>query len=116
MRMDEDLRRALRRTEAPAGFTERTLARIASGDDRHEPNRATFHRWSMVLAASVSLVLVVGGSRYFAHRLAIHEAERARRDVETALRVVSRTLNDVQIKVAAAAQRIGADHEHPSPK
>jgi hypothetical protein len=120
--IDDQLRRALATRNAPAGFGGRTMNRIASAqaDARLPPSgsptsarRMPIRRPGLV-AVAASLVLAVGAGRYVAHRQAAREAERARHEVEVALKVVSRTLNTVQLKVAAAVQRTGADHEPSS--
>jgi len=114
--IDDQLRRALASKDPPAGFLGRTLNRIASAEAGQRPpsSGSLASRRALLLAVAASLVLAVGGSRYLLHRQTVREAERARDEVAAALQVVSRTLADVQIKVEAAVERAGANHERHS--
>lgn len=83
MNLDHELRRALARTAAPAGFADRVVARATATP----PQRGfAFRR----LAAAVVLLAGIGGLT--AHRAAVHrreEGERAREQVLVALHIAS---------------------------
>jgi hypothetical protein len=110
MSFDDELRRVLRREKPPPGFAERTLARISQGSLRtgvpqpasRAGNRRSV-RW-LAVGAAASLVIVAGASRFFVRWRAAQEGERAKRQVELALRVTSETLNEVRAKVAAISR------------
>jgi hypothetical protein len=95
--MEQELRRALRRAEPSAGFADRVVAALAR--PRPEPDERTAWsraRWIMLgLAASVAIASAAGWMQ--STRRA--EAERARQDVELALRITSQKLQLVQSKV-----------------
>ena len=113
MRIDDQLRRALASKDPPAGFLGRTLSRIAAAEASPPlpSSGAPGSRRSVLLALAASLVLAIGGSRYLVYRQAVHDAARARNEVAAALAVVGRTLTDVQMKVQAAVERAGVNHE-----
>jgi hypothetical protein len=73
-RFEDDLRRALSRPEAPAGFAERVLARIE--ELRPRRSRARSWRW---LAAAALVLMALGGLRYWQI-----QREEARRQKDTA--------------------------------
>jgi hypothetical protein len=100
--LDHQLEKALRRKTAPPGFEERVLRRIADSGNTRRPTGV--RRWirPAALGLAASLLLGIAGLRYASdHRAA--QAERNRQMVETALRVVSETLQAVQVKVAKAS-------------
>lgn len=101
MNFDEQLQQALRRKDAPAGFEARVLRRIADGASRQELERGPRWRRAAALGLAASVIIGVAGSRYVSVRRAA-EAERNKQKVETALRIVSETLQAVQIKVTNA--------------
>ena len=109
MSFEDELQRALRRQDPPPGFANRTIRRMAN------PSRAaaaTRSGWTRIvtpfprsrwIAAGVAASLVIAaGGQVWMERHAAQEAQRAKHDVEMALRIVSETLNDVQTKVATA--------------
>ena len=101
MQFDDQLRDAFRRQEPDAAFAVRTMAVIRSRS-REDPGR---HRISPVwLGVAAAMLLVLGGiSLALNHQKAI----RARQEVELALRIVTQTLNHVQMKLEEAGERKG---------
>jgi hypothetical protein len=108
MMIEQSLRRSLRRTEPSRGFAERTVAHAiaehASPPSRNHPHTRLSRRAAIGLAASLTIVTAAGWW-HMAQREA--EAERARQDVELALRITSEKLLEVQSKVQAKMARLG---------
>lgn len=102
--MDEELRRALRRVEPSADFTDRTMARLAapgSGGVRPDRWRTSLVRW---LGAGIAAsVLVASGATWYQASRRSAEVEQAREDVERALRITTEKLQEVQARVQAKA-------------
>ena len=106
MTMDEELRRALRRAEPSPGFTKRTMARIASEGQRETRGggrswRPSVTRW-LGAAVAASIVIASGAGWYQVSQRAA-DAERARHDVELALRITTEKLQEVQTRIQAKA-------------
>jgi hypothetical protein len=103
-RLEDELRRALRRGEPPEGFTERVLAAAAEPSARRmdHPRAAAlwFHspvfRWAMVAAAC--LLLVTGAARYRQHRIEAR-GEAAKAQLMLALRITGGKLEAIRAKV-----------------
>lgn len=106
--LDDELRSALRREPAPAGFAERVLQRVeeqatAAGPAR-SGSRAAPVRWSIFsLAAAAALVAAVaGGIQYRSFERARAEraaGEAAKEQVIEALRITASKLQLVREKV-----------------
>ena len=99
MNFENDLTRALGRKPAPAGFADRVLSRLGTGQPqltrRFAPS--TLRR----IAAAVVLTLALGGLT--AHQIVEHrrnEGERARRELMTALHIASAKMRVVQRAVS----------------
>ncbi|HEX4345974.1 MAG TPA: hypothetical protein VHZ73_00275 [Vicinamibacterales bacterium] len=101
---DDDLRRALRRREAPEGFAERALERIRAErlradvpGGRREPSR--LRAWLAAgLAVAASAVVTVGVVREEAARRDA-QARVAAQHLEVALQITSDALQHVQRQV-----------------
>jgi hypothetical protein len=102
--MNDELRRALRRVEPPAGFAERVLERAASGKAPAAARQATARvllrgplvRWAT--AAALAIAVTTGGMWYRAEQRQA-QGEEARRQVLLGLRIASDKLQSVQLKV-----------------
>jgi hypothetical protein len=90
MNLEDELRAALRRTEPPAGFTERVLGRVAATPVR--PAAKPWTKWVAALAASV--ILAAGAFEYRQY-----QGERAKSQVLLAVRIAAAKLNKAQKKV-----------------
>jgi hypothetical protein len=109
--LDEELKQALRREEAPPGFTERVLA----GVRRQQAMEPWWRGWmrvdALALRYATTLVLViavvVGAWEYRRHEQEHREGEAARRQVLLALRIASRKLQYAQGKVNEAGRQDG---------
>ena len=111
---DHQLEKALRRKTPPSGFEDRVLERIVDAAKRQQPKGG--RRWIRPagLGLAASLLFGIAGARYVNDRQAA-QAERNKQMVETALRVVSETLQTVQIKIANASVIRGANNETRQP-
>jgi hypothetical protein len=104
MKLEHELRRALTRTDPPAGFDDKVLLRIAAGET--VPLTARRQRWSRAaLPLAASLMLTFGATYYMQqqHQRQAREAqahtEQAARDVVLALQIASKTVAAAQAKV-----------------
>lgn len=103
MSLEQELRRALRRTDPPSGFDDRVLSRIASGET--VPTPAAPHKWARLsLPIAASLMLAIGTVFYVQQQQRQVRAQQARaveaaRDVVLALQIASETVSAAQSKV-----------------
>jgi negative regulator of sigma E activity len=105
--LDDELRNALRREPAPAGFAERVLRRVgeqaAVAEPGQAPRRAAWTRGPARLAAAAAIVAAVAGGiqyRSFERARVEREAgEAAKEQVIKALRITASKLQLVQAKV-----------------
>ena len=97
MSIEKDLKDALKRKSAPAGFAETVMKKIEVEDRRSRlSGQPVFHgnRWRAVAAATL-LTAVIGG--WAAHQVAERrEGERAKEEVLLALRITSEKLSDAR--------------------
>lgn len=97
--MEEELRRALRRKEAPPDFAKRVMERVNEG--RRPVARG---RWTGAIAAAVMLVVVLGG--WTAHTIAERRAgERAKDEVLLALRIAGEKVHYARSQVHEIGRR-----------
>ena len=103
---DEDLKSALRRREAPDGFTERVLARVANehagqSGSRRESWLGTFPqpilRWATV--GLTTAALIVGGIHYRNMQRERARGEAAKQQLMLALRIAGNKLQLAKAKV-----------------
>jgi hypothetical protein len=103
--MNDEIRRALRRMEPPAGFAERVLERAVNDNAsataaRHDTTpgllRGPMVRWAA--AAALAIAVASGGVWYRAEQRQA-QGEDARRQVLIGLRIASGKLQSVQLKV-----------------
>ena len=105
MNLEDDLRRALKRTPAPPDFADRVIARVEQGDEPlrfvPQPRRLSLKTTAMQwLAAAAAVVLLAGGGmRYYERQQQIAEAERAQAEVMMALQITSEAFATVQAKL-----------------
>jgi len=103
MNLENDLKRALRRTEPDPGFAERVLSRIErSGGlpDRLDarPAKSRPLHWWRAAAASVTLATLLGG--YTTYRVVEYKrGERAKEQLLTAMHIASEKVNYAQSEV-----------------
>lgn len=114
MNIDDELREALRRKQAPADLADRVLARIneqpaqerqavptSIGDRRQGMGAPGVRRW---LAAAAVLAVAAGGAeRYYTQQRAA-EAARVQEELRIALQITSETLAVVQSKLSQPAE------------
>ena len=109
MTMDNELRHALRRREAPEDLADRVLDRIAAAQPASITPRSAgtaphaVRRW---LPAAALLVISLGAAeRDYAHRQQAAEVARMQADIRIALRITNDTLAHVQNKLSTPAAR-----------
>jgi len=105
-RLDDALRKALWREDAPDGFADRVLDRVAQQDhvqpkvERRFSFRGLFHPWVRWAAfAAVSICLVIGGIHYRNLRRERAEGEAAKQQLMLALRIAGSKLQLARAKV-----------------
>ncbi len=111
--VDDELRRALRREEPPAGFAERVLQRVsatppkAAKADRRMPSRfAAPLRW----ATAATLAAAVSGGLWYRgveerRRIERQQGEEARRQVLMVLEIAGAKLHAVEMRVNRGEER-----------
>ena len=100
MSLEHDLRRALGRRPAPAGFTDRVVARVDRSGVRPGPGDAPRRSPAGWLAgAAAALLIGIGGTQYYMHRQAAAEAERVQQDVRLALQIAVEKIALLQQKL-----------------
>lgn len=96
--LERELQRALSRKDAPAGFAERVLARVAP------PRRRSWTLW--IPAAVAACVLLAAG---VVHQREVDQGEEAKRQLLTALEITAKTIQFAESKV----QRLDALEQRP---
>jgi len=109
MNMDQELRDALQRKQAPPDLADRVLARINNGEAAPASNRGPgsngVFRW---LAAAAVLAITVGGAgRYYTQQQEAAEAARVQQELRVALQITNDTLAVVQSKISKPADAGG---------
>jgi hypothetical protein len=111
-KLEQELKKALRRVEPPAGFAERVLARAAK--EKAEPARVRV-RWpwfgmmGMRWAVTCALCVVIAGSAMVYQHERNEKGERAKQELMLALRITSSKL---QIATEGVRQ-INAPEQRP---
>ena len=94
-RLEESLRSALARKEAPAGFAQKVAAQAAA---RPAPARVWApQRW---IAAAAVVVMAVGGGMAYRR----HQGEMAKEQVMQAMKITAGKLHRIQVHVQEARQ------------
>ena len=119
MKLEDDLRAALARIEAPDGFAARVVARARVQDMERDdgparpPQPATTRSWLVVLATAASLAVATSsGLLYLGHQKRA-DAERARRLALQALRLTSAELQQIQSRVVNRQAVPASDSQLP---
>ncbi|HSW50173.1 MAG TPA: hypothetical protein VLH09_08360 [Bryobacteraceae bacterium] len=99
-RFEEVLHQALRRKEAPAGFTERVLAKLPPPAARPAP--WVWMRWALAAALPVVLLLTV---QLDTERRRRAEGELAKAQMVTALRIAAEKFEHTREKVIRVTSR-----------
>ena len=108
-RLEDHLRESLRRVEPPAGFAERTLAKIPPPSQGWMPRlvalfRMPALRWATVGAVIVCLLMAGWIQQEHARRVRM-EGEMAKAHLMEALRIASLKLNTARRKVQDVGRR-----------
>lgn len=101
MNIETELRSALRRTEPPAGFTERVLAAIEHEGATARPRQRAWRP----LAAALLLAAFLGGGAAVRYVEQQREGERAKQQVLLALHITSGKLRDARNHVHEISTR-----------
>jgi hypothetical protein len=104
-RLEDTLKRALRREQPPDGFAERVVARLAAPPSRPQPRarlRWPVLRWAV--AAALPLLLFLG-YHYQAERRRRAEGERVKAQMLTGLRITADKLESARVKVLRVTSR-----------
>lgn len=111
--LDDELKKAFRRVEAPDGFTGRVLARLEQEAERPPERRDLFAwcRWPLprfALAGAFCLVIGVGmhlGARRVEQvRIERVQGEAVREQLLTALHITGAKLHEVGARVRSSAE------------
>ena len=109
MNMDQELRDALQRKQAPPDLADRVLARINNGEGAAVSNRGPgshgVFRW--LAAAAVLAIAVGGGERYYTQQQQAAETARVKEELRVALQITNDTLARVQSKISKPADATG---------
>ena len=105
MNMDQELRDALQRKQAPPDLADRVLARINNGEAAPASNRGPgssgVFRW---LAAAAVLAIAAGGAEtYYTQQQQAAETARVKQELQVALQITNDTLARVQSKLSQPA-------------
>jgi len=109
MNMDQELRDALQRKQAPGDLADRVLARINNGEGAPASNRGPgshgVFRW--LAAAAVVAIAAGGAERYYTQQQQAAETARVKEELRVALQITNDTLARVQNKISQPADAKG---------
>ncbi len=99
--LENELREALRKVDAPAGFTERVIARSREENRTAVFTRPRSRRWTWAAAASMAacLTLSVGLIQYRGRIEERQRGQEAKQELMQAMRITGSTLRLAQEKV-----------------
>jgi hypothetical protein len=95
--LDDELRRSLRRVDAPEGFADRVRARIETPATIAPVTNSGWVKTALALAAT--LAIVAGGTWYRAQEQRRAQGEEAKRQVLRSLNIASSKLRAIEMKV-----------------
>lgn len=111
-KLEQELKKALRRVDPPAGFAERVLARAAKEKEKDAPKRVRwpwFGTMGLRWAVTCALCVVVAASAMVYQHEREEKGEQAKQELMLALRITSSKL---QIATEGVRQ-INAPQERP---
>lgn len=94
-KLEQELKKALRRTDPPAGFAERVLARAAKEEEAKRAREKRRFQWfgmSLRWAVTCGLCLIVAASGMIYQHERNKEGEQAKAQLMLALRITSSKL------------------------
>jgi hypothetical protein len=102
---ERELREQLTARDAPEGFADRVMARVARPD---VPRVRWFRQpvWQWAAGMALAVVVTLGGGIQYEHQRQ-EQGERARAQVMLALRITGTTLRDVERKINNPVGRQG---------
>lgn len=98
MNLEQELKDALKRQQAPPDMTGRVMAAIGSRPVSAAP-QSFWQRAGLPLAAAAALLLVVGVGVARQREVQREQGEAAARQLVTALRIASETLNSAKSEI-----------------
>jgi hypothetical protein len=116
MNLEDDLRRALRREDAPPDFANRVIARVEQGEKKapatvHQMQAtrrmaAVWHMPIMRWAAAAAMLTAVagGGARYYEYQQNLAETKRIEAEFRLALQITSDALATVQMTLEESSR------------
>jgi hypothetical protein len=107
--LEQELTQALRRVDAPAGFAERTMARVQlAGSPRGKllMMPARLRVWGSGAIAAALVAGVFAGQQVH-ERHERQKAELAEQQFQTAMRITDQTLDTVRLQLAQAGVPVG---------
>jgi len=108
---DDELQRALKRVDPPAGFTGRVLASVGRQEPgapklaRPIPPRAKAAPLKWAIAATIVLATIGGGSVWYRAEERRKEGEEAKRQVLVSLSFAGSKLKSIEMKVNRGEER-----------
>ena len=97
--LENELKSAMGRREAPAGFTDRVMARIPP-----PKRRAWSHSWFAAAAAALIAIFGSGAYEYQKAERMRREGERAKAELVMALEIASEKLQHTRVKVLKSSE------------
>ena len=95
--LDDELRRALRRVDAPEGFADRVRARIEATTAVARVTNSGWVKTAVALAAT--LAIMAGGTWYRAEEQRRAQGEEAKRQVLLSLTIAGNKLRAIEMRV-----------------
>ena len=104
--MDEELRRALRRVEPPAGFADRVLQLVSTKPPKAAKSETQIAKAGWAIAATLAIAIGSGAwYRAEERRRERHEGEEAKRQVLLSLNIAGTKLRSVQLQINHGEER-----------
>ena len=109
LKFEEKLKQQMRRVDAPEGFADRVVRRVAEAQTEQRRGRLIAmpqRRAWMAIAAMLLVAVVLGGWQRREQKLRREqqEAQTAHRQFEAAMQVTGRTLVEVQERIGRAGE------------
>jgi hypothetical protein len=101
---DIELRRVLRRVDAPEGFADRVLTRVAQSG-LAAPQQPKVAKTGWAIAATLAIVAGGGGAWYRAAEQRRVQGEEAKRQVLLSLTIAGSKLKAIEMKVNRGGER-----------
>ena len=105
MNLEDDLRRALKRTDPPLDFANRVIAQVQREQTTGGGGAVVKRPVMQWLAAAATVAIVAaGGARYYEYQQNLTEAKRVEAEVMLAMQVTSEALARVQMALQESSK------------